>query len=106
MCRSTATLSPPPQPPCSPREQVRAGTVIAVGHLAATVAETDTQRQFYAALSKWGVLRVGDAVEFRKDSENVAGDHYVGTKKYVRHHCLPLGRYVGSDSFETKQGVA
>ena len=90
-------------PPIPTREEVRVGTVIAVGRLAATVAETATQRQFYAALSKWGPLRIGVAIEFRKDPENVAGEHYVGKKKYVRHHCLPLVNYFSSDAFETKR---
>ena len=91
MCwsRPDVQVSTPQEPPSSPTPLK--GVVIAVGRRAATVAQQNTQRQFYASFDTWGDhLRTGDVLHFRIDPLCVAGRHVVGKSTYDRHHCVPI----------------
>lgn len=71
-------------------DKPRMGSVLTVGTRAATISEHETQRQFYAELSKWGTLQPGKLVSFRVDpSFATAGKHIVGKQTYQRYHCIP-----------------
>jgi hypothetical protein len=88
MCGSVSTLKSRSEE-CS--EDIREGVVIAVGRVAATIAEKVTKRQFYAPLDEWGIIRVGDVVRFEMDILFISGSHRVGSKTYERHYCSPVG---------------
>lgn len=67
----------------------RTGTVLTVGRLAGTVSESVTKRQYYAPLSVWGDMQVGDVVTFFSDSSRTSGRHRVGSELYERMYCVP-----------------
>ncbi len=88
--RTASDAPSPAEPTESLPEQVRTGTVLTVGRLAATVTEADTRRQFYAPLNVFGVtLQPGDAVSFRADPTRTSGRHCVGSESYERQYCVP-----------------